>query len=55
MASLTRAERPEFLKAAYNGPQALEELAAHDPTMVVGVLGGGGCTHRDTFELVAQA
>ena len=55
LASLTRAERPEFLKVAYNGPAALEELAAHDAAMVVGVLGGGGGTHRDTFELVAQA
>lgn len=55
MASLTRAERPEFLKIAYNGPAALEELAAHDPSIVVGVLGGGSGTHRDTFELVAQA
>lgn len=55
LASLTRAERPEFLKVAYNGPAALEELAAHDPSVVVGVLGGGSGTHRDTFELVAQA
>ena len=55
LASLTRAERPEFLKVAYNGPEALEELAAHDTSMVVGVLGGGSGTHRDTFELVAQA
>lgn len=55
LSSLTRAERPEFLKIAYNGPAALEELAAHDPAMVVGVLGGGSGTHRDTFELVAQA
>lgn len=55
LASLTRAERPEFLKIAYNGPAALEELAGHDPSVVVGVLGGGSGTHRDTFELVAQA
>lgn len=55
MGSLTQAERPEFLKIAYNGPEALEELAAHDPSLVVGVLGGGSGTHRDTFELVAQA
>lgn len=55
LASLTRAERPEFLKVAYNGPQALEELVSHDPSMVVGVLGGGQGTHRDTFELLAQA
>ncbi len=55
LASLTRAERPEFLKVAYNGPDAMAELAAHDPSMVVGVLGGAGATHRDTFELVAQS
>ena len=55
LASLTRAERPEFLKLVYNGPAALEELAGHDPSVVVGVLGGSGGTHRDTFELVRQA
>lgn len=54
MGSLTRAERPEFLKIAYNGPAALEELAGYDPSLVVGVLGGGSGTHRDTLELVAQ-
>lgn len=30
-------------------------LAAHDPTMVVGVLGGAGSTHRDTLELIQQS
>ncbi|MBY6003284.1 hypothetical protein KUV62_05150 [Salipiger bermudensis] len=54
-ASMTRAERPEFLKVAYNGPEAMEQLVAHDPSMVVGVLGGAGATHRDTFELIAQS
>ncbi|WP_177480883.1 MULTISPECIES: hypothetical protein [Pseudomonas] len=54
LASLTRAERPEFLKVAYNGPDALEELVSHDPSVVIGVLGGGQGTHRDTFELLAQ-
>lgn len=54
LAALTRAERPEFLKVAYNGPDALEELVTHDSGMVVGVLGGGHGTHRDTFELLAQ-
>lgn len=54
LAALTRAERPEFLKVAYNGPDALEELVTHDSGMVVGVLGGGQGTHRDTFELLAQ-
>lgn len=55
LAGLTRGERPEFLKVAYNGPAALEELAAHDSSVVVGVLGGGQGTHLDTFELVSQA
>lgn len=54
LASLTQAERPAFLKVAYNGPGALEELVMHDPSVVVGVLGGGQGTHRDTFELLAQ-
>ncbi|PZU83159.1 MAG: hypothetical protein DI528_17695 [Shinella sp.] len=55
LASLTEEERPEFLKVAYNGPAALEELVAHDSSVVIGVLGGGTGTHRDTFELVWQA
>lgn len=55
LASLTRAERPEFLKVAFSGPAAMEELSGHDPSVAVGVLGGGGATHRDTFELIAQA
>jgi len=55
LAGLTKDERPAFLKVAYNGPAALEELAAHDASVVVGVLGGGTGTHRDTFELISQA
>ena len=55
LAGLTEAERPEFLKIAYNGPRALEELASFDPGVVVGVLGGGAGTARDCFELIRQA
>jgi hypothetical protein len=55
LAGLTKAERPRFLKIAFNGPAALEELASWDPTLIVGVLGGGAGTARDTFELLAQA
>lgn len=55
LAGVTRAERPEFLKIAYNGPKALEELASFDPGLVVGVLGGGAGTTRDCFELLHQA
>ena len=55
LAGVTRANRPQFLKIPFNGPRALEELAVYDPTVVVGVLGGGAGTTRDTFELVHQA
>ena len=55
LAGLTEVERPRFLKVAYNGPKALEELATFDPSLVVGVLGGGAGTTRDCFELICQA
>ena len=55
LAGLTKAERPEFLKIVFNGPKALEELASFDPSLVVGVLGGGAGTTRDTFELLSQS
>jgi hypothetical protein len=55
LAGLTRAERPLFLKIVYNGPRALEELVADDPTRVVGIMGGSAGTTRDCYELLAQA
>lgn len=55
LAGLTTAERPQFLKIAYNGPKALDELASFDPGLIVGVLGGGAGTTRDCFELLSQA
>jgi hypothetical protein len=55
LAGLTDAERPLFLKIPYNGAKAMEELASFDPSLVVGVLGGGAGTTRDTFELLHQA
>jgi hypothetical protein len=55
LAGLSEAERPLFLKIAYNGPRALEELTTFDPSLVVGVLGGGAGTTRDCFELIFQA
>jgi hypothetical protein len=54
LAAVTKADRPQFLKIVYNGPKALEELASFDPGLVVGVLGGGAGTTRDTFELLNQ-
>ena len=55
LAGLTEAERPRFLKIAYNGPRGLDELASFDPSLIVGVLGGGAGTTRDCFELISQA
>ncbi|MGA2826081.1 MAG: hypothetical protein ABSF03_08150 [Streptosporangiaceae bacterium] len=55
LAGVTHAQRPVFLKVAYNGPDALAELAGHDPSVVVGILGGSAGTTRDTFELLHQA
>ena len=55
LAGLTEAERPRFLKIPFNGPKALDELTSYDPSLVVGVLGGGAGTTRDCFELIFQA
>lgn len=55
LAGLTRAHRPQFLKIPFNGPKALDELTSFDPSLIVGVLGGGAGTARDTFELIHQA
>jgi hypothetical protein len=55
LAGVVNADRPQFLKIAYNGPKALEELASFDPSVIVGVLGGSAGTTRDTFELLYQA
>jgi len=49
-------ERPLFLKIAYNGPRAMEELSSYDPNnLIVGILGGGKGTTRDCFELISKA
>ncbi|MFB2550455.1 beta/alpha barrel domain-containing protein [Ensifer soli] len=55
IAGLTKAQRPQFLKIPFNGARALDELTSYDPSLVVGVLGGGAGTARDTFELIFQA
>jgi hypothetical protein len=54
LAGVHSADRPQFLKIVYNGPKALEELASFDPSLIVGVLGGGAGTTRDCFELLHQ-
>ncbi len=56
LAGVSRHERPVFLKAAYNGPAATEEIAGYDPeNLIFGILGGGAGTTRDCLELIRQA
>jgi hypothetical protein len=54
LAGITASQRPVFLKVAYNGAAALEELVEHDPSLVVGVLGGNAGTTHDTFALLQR-
>lgn len=54
LAGVNEPDRPLFLKMPFNGAKALEELAGFDSTLVVGILGGGAGTTRDTFELLHQ-
>ena len=56
IAGQTKEERPLFLKIAYNGPKAIEDLSSYDPeNLVVGILGGSKGTTRDCFELIKKA
>ena len=55
LAGVATAGRPVFLKVVYHGPQAMEELVAYDPHLVVGILGGSAGTTLDAFTLIHQA
>ena len=55
LAGVTQSQRPVFLKIAYNGPAAMEELVAYDPHLIVGVLGGSAGTTLDAFTLIYEA
>jgi len=56
LAGMVSAEAPLFLKIAYNGRAAMEQLSSYDPQrIIVGILGGAKGTTRDTFELLARA
>ncbi len=55
LAGVAQVERPHFLKMAFNGARAMAELATHDPSLVIGILGGSAGTTRDTFELLTQS
>ena len=55
LAGVPESGRPLFLKIAYHGPRAMEELAQYDPKLVVGILGGSAGTTYDAFKLIHDA
>ena len=55
LAGVTSSQRPVFLKMAYHGPQAMEDLVRYDPHLVVGILGGSAGTTLDAFQLLYEA
>lgn len=55
LAGVPSSGRPLFLKIAYHGPRAMEELAAYDPTLIPGILGGSSGTTYDAFKLLEEA
>src|SRR5439155_5633706 len=55
LAGVPTSSRPVFLKIAYHGPQAMEELVSYDPHLVAGILGGSSGTTHDAFKLLEEA
>ncbi|MCC7349267.1 MAG: hypothetical protein IT446_01740 [Phycisphaerales bacterium] len=55
LAGVPSSGRPVFLKIAYHGPKAMEELASYDPLLIPGILGGSSGTTYDAFKLLEQA
>ncbi len=55
LAGVPSSGRPLFLKIAYHGPRAMEELVAYDPALVPGILGGASGTTHDAFYLLEDA
>jgi len=55
LAGVPRSGRPVFLKIAYHGPKAMEELVSYDPHLVPGILGGSSGTTHDAFKLLEEA
>ena len=55
LAGVPSSGRPLFLKIAYHGPRAMEELVSYDPTLVPGILGGSSGTTYDAFRLLEEA
>lgn len=55
LAGVPSSGRPLFLKIAYHGPRAMEELVAYDPSLIPGILGGSSGTTHDAFALLEEA
>ncbi|HZL34262.1 MAG TPA: hypothetical protein VFC78_03065 [Tepidisphaeraceae bacterium] len=55
LAGVPGSGRPVFLKIAYHGPRAMEELVSYDPTLIPGILGGSSGTTHDAFKLLEEA
>src|SRR3954453_23962677 len=55
LAGVPSSGRPVFLKIAYHGPRAMEELVSYDPSLVPGILGGSAGTTYDAFYLLQDA
>src|SRR3954447_1400680 len=55
LAGVPSTGRPVFLKIAYHGPRAMQELVEYDPHLVPGILGGSSGTTYDAFRLLAEA
>jgi len=55
LAGVPQSGRPVFLKIAYHGPKAMEELVSYDPHLVPGILGGSSGTTHDAFKLLEEA
>jgi hypothetical protein len=55
LAGVPRAGRPIFLKVVYHGPAAMEALAAYDPHLVPGIMGGSSGTTFDAFHQLSEA
>jgi hypothetical protein len=55
LAGVAGDERPLFLKVAYHGAAAMEELASYDSGLVVGIMGGSSGTTFDAFHQLWEA
>jgi hypothetical protein len=55
LAGVSGRGRPLFLKIAYHGPAAMEQIVSYDRSLVVGILGGSSGTTFDAFHQLWEA